>query len=52
MLDMVKSGVGLSLVRDAIAMRGAQACGLVVADLVALECDLNFVCLEERAGNR
>ncbi|PKO28626.1 MAG: LysR family transcriptional regulator [Betaproteobacteria bacterium HGW-Betaproteobacteria-9] len=50
MLDLVKSGVGLSLVRDAIAMREAQARGLVVADQVALECDLSFVCLEERAG--
>jgi hypothetical protein len=49
MLDLVKSGVGLSLVRDAIAMREAQARGLVVADQVALECDLSFVCLEERA---
>jgi DNA-binding transcriptional LysR family regulator len=50
MLDLVKSGVGLSLVRDAIAMREAQARGLVVADQVALECDLSFVCLAERAG--
>jgi DNA-binding transcriptional LysR family regulator len=50
MLDLVKSGVGLSLVRDAIAMREAQAHGLVVADQVALECDLSFVCLAERAG--
>lgn len=36
--------------RDAIAMREAQACGLVVATLVALECDLSFVGLAERAG--
>ena len=50
MLDLVKSGVGLSLVRDSIAMREAQARGLVVADLVALECDLSFICLAERAG--
>ena len=50
MLDLVKSGVGLSLVRDAIAMREAQAHGLVVADQVALECDLSFLCLAERAG--
>lgn len=50
MLDLVKSGVGLSLVRDAIAMREAQAHGLVVADQVALECDLSFICLAERAG--
>lgn len=50
MLDLVKSGVGLSLVRDAIAMREAQAHGLVVADQVALDCDLGFICLAERAG--
>ena len=50
MLDLVKSGVGLSLVRDAIAMREAQARGLVVADRVALDCDLGFVCLAARAG--
>ncbi|MDP2264787.1 MAG: LysR family transcriptional regulator [Hydrogenophaga sp.] len=50
MLDLVKSGVGLSLVRDAIAMRESQASGLVMADQVALPCDLSFVCLAERAG--
>lgn len=50
MLDLVKSGVGLSLVRDAIALREAQAHGLVIADQVALECDLGFICLAERAG--
>ncbi|WP_372660104.1 LysR family transcriptional regulator [Hydrogenophaga sp.] len=51
MLDLVKSGVGLSLVRDAIAMREAHAHGLVIADRVALECDLSFVCLAQRAGD-
>ncbi|HEX5388610.1 MAG TPA: LysR family transcriptional regulator, partial [Burkholderiaceae bacterium] len=50
MLDLVKSGVGLSLVRDSSAMREAQAHGLVVADRVALECDLSFVCLAARTG--
>jgi DNA-binding transcriptional LysR family regulator len=50
MLDLVKSGVGLSLVRDAIAMREAQAHGLVIANRVALDCDLSFICLAERAG--
>lgn len=49
MLDLVRNGVGLSLVRDAIAMREAQAHGLAVADQVALDCDLGFVCLAERA---
>lgn len=49
MLDLVKSGVGLSLVRDAIAMREAQAHGLVIADQVSLDCELSFVCLAQRA---
>ncbi|MEZ5705107.1 MAG: LysR family transcriptional regulator [Burkholderiaceae bacterium] len=50
MLDLVKSGVGLSLVRDAIAMREAQARGLVLADRVSLECELSFICLQARAN--
>ena len=50
MLDLVRGGVGLSLVRDAIAMREAQARGLVIADQVVLECDLALVCLAERQG--
>ncbi len=48
MLDLVKSGVGLSLMRDAIAMRESQAHGLVVADKVSLQCALTFVCLLAR----
>jgi DNA-binding transcriptional LysR family regulator len=43
MLDLVRSGVGLSLVRDSIAIREAQARGLVVADQVRLDCELAFV---------
>lgn len=50
MLDLVRSGVGLSLVRDAIAMREAQARGLVVADQVQLECSLAVVWLRSRAS--
>ena len=50
MLDLVKSGVGLSLVRDAIAIHEAQARGLVVADRVGLDCALSFVCQKARAG--
>ncbi len=49
MLDLVRSGVGLSLVRDSVAIREAQARGLVVADRVALDCVLSFVCLSDRA---
>jgi DNA-binding transcriptional LysR family regulator len=43
MLDLVRSGVGLSLARDAIAMREVQSRGLVVADRVQLECCLCFI---------
>ncbi len=43
MLDLVRSGVGLSLARDTIALREAQSRGLVVADRVQLECSLCFV---------
>ena len=45
MLDLVKSGVGLSLVRDSIAIREAHAHGLVIADKVSLPSTLRFVCL-------
>lgn len=48
MLDLVRSGVGLSLVRDSIAIREAQARGLVIADRVSLDCRLSFVCLKAR----
>lgn len=51
MLDLVRSGVGLSLVRDSIAIREAQARGLVIADRVSLDCDLSFVCLRARAAD-
>ncbi|MDP2064865.1 MAG: LysR family transcriptional regulator [Burkholderiaceae bacterium] len=50
MLDLVRSGVGLSLVRDSIAIREAQARGLVIADRVSLGCALAFVGLRARAG--
>lgn len=51
MLDLVRSGVGLSLARDAIAIRESQARGLVVADLVSLESELGFVTLHSERGN-
>ncbi len=44
MLALVRSGVGLSLARDAIAIRESQSEGLVVADRVQLETSLSFVC--------
>lgn len=48
MLDLLKSGVGLSLVRDSIAIRESQAHGLVIADRVQLPCALQFVSLAAR----
>lgn len=51
MLDLVRSGVGLSLMRDAIAITEAQARGLVVADQVSLDCTLSFVALASRRND-
>lgn len=51
MLDLVRSGVGLSLARDHIALRAAQAHGLVVARHARLDCLLNFVCLKTRVND-
>jgi DNA-binding transcriptional LysR family regulator len=43
MLDLVRSGVGLSLARETIALREAQSRGLVIADRVELPCCLCFI---------
>lgn len=48
MLDLVKSGIGLSLVRDSIALREARAHGLVIANAVSVTTELSFVCLNSR----
>jgi DNA-binding transcriptional LysR family regulator len=48
MLDLLKSGIGLSLVRDSIAIRECQAHGLAMADRVQLDCALRFVSLAAR----
>lgn len=48
MLDLVKSGVGLSLVRDSIALGEAHTHGLVIADCVSLKTELNFITLARR----
>ncbi|MBI1892054.1 MAG: LysR family transcriptional regulator [Burkholderiales bacterium] len=48
MLDLVKSGVGLSLVRESIALREAHVHGLVIADAVSLTTELSFVALAKR----
>jgi DNA-binding transcriptional LysR family regulator len=51
MLDLVRSGVGLSLARDSIAMHESQSRGLVIADKVSLDCTLCFVHLAQRADD-
>lgn len=43
MLDLVRSGVGLSLARDTLALREVEARGLVMADRVELPCCLCFI---------
>lgn len=48
MLDLVKSGVGLSLARESIALREAHAHGLVIADAVSLSTALSFITLAKR----
>jgi DNA-binding transcriptional LysR family regulator len=48
MLDLVKSGIGLSLARESIALSQAHAHGLVIADTVALSTELTFISLEKR----
>ena len=48
MLDLVKSGVGLSLARASIALNQAHAHGLVIADAVDLSTELTFISLEKQ----
>ncbi|MBO9641950.1 MAG: LysR family transcriptional regulator [Pseudacidovorax sp.] len=48
MLDLLKSGVGLSLVRDSIAIRESHAHGLTLARQVQLPCTLRVVALRRR----
>jgi len=51
MIDLVKSGVGVSLARDFSAVRQQQAHGLVIADSVSFDCVLCFVCLKSRRND-
>ena len=48
MLDLVKSGVGLALVRESIALREAHAHGLVIADQASVATELSFICQAKR----
>ncbi|QSN61259.1 LysR family transcriptional regulator [Caballeronia sp. M1242] len=48
MLDLVKSGVGLSLARDSIALAEAHAHALTIVEGVTVPTQLSFVALAER----
>ncbi|OJF91764.1 LysR family transcriptional regulator [Pararhizobium antarcticum] len=48
MLAMVRTGLGLSLCRESIALNERQANGLVIAENVKLETSLSFACLRAR----
>lgn len=48
MLDLVKSGVGLSLARDSIALGEAHAHALTIVEGVTVPTQLSFVTLAER----
>jgi DNA-binding transcriptional LysR family regulator len=48
MIGLVESGSGLSLVRDSVLDRITQKRDFVVADRLALTCDLSFACLASR----
>jgi hypothetical protein len=45
MLDLVKSGVGLTLARDAIALAQAHAHALTIVEGVTVPTELSFVTL-------
>lgn len=48
MLALVRSGVGLSLARDTVAMDESRTNGLVVADKVQIDAVLGFACLTSK----
>lgn len=48
MLEMARTGIGLCLCREEVALRARQAHGLAIADNVAIDTELSFVCLQAR----
>jgi len=48
MLDLVKSGIGLSLARDSVALREAHAHGLAIAEAVTVPTALTFIARADR----
>ncbi len=51
MIEIIKSGTGLSLVREHLALREAEAHGLTIADEVSAECVMSFVFLRARLND-
>lgn len=51
MLEMVRSGIGLSLCRESIALHQKQSFGLAVGNAVSVPACLCFVCLDRRKDN-
>lgn len=49
MVAMVRTGVGLSLCRESIALHEQQSHGLVIAENVKISTKLSFLCMEARA---
>ena len=49
MLAMVRSGVGLSLSRDSVALTEKRRHGVVVNDLLDIPCSLSFIALARRS---
>ena len=43
MLDLVRSGVGLSLARDSIALRESQSSGLQLVKGLSIQAELSFI---------
>ncbi|WLR99686.1 LysR family transcriptional regulator [Shinella sumterensis] len=48
MVAMVRTGIGLSLCRESIALHEQQSHGLVIAENVRISTKLSFLCLEAR----
>ncbi len=51
MIAMTRTGIGLSLCRESIALYEQQSHGLVIADNVKLSTTLSFLCLEARMSD-
>jgi DNA-binding transcriptional LysR family regulator len=51
MLDLVRSGVGLSLARDAIALRESQSSGLQLVKGLSIQAQLSFIAQTARRGD-